>query len=304
MKITYVEKNFSTGSLEIIGWANTIITEYQAQGYTLTLRQLYYQMVARDLIENKQTEYKRVGSVIADGRLAGLIDWGAMEDRTRNVRSNPHWDDPAEILASAARQYLEDRWAEQEFRPEVWIEKDALVGVIEPICRQFDVPYFSCRGYTSLSEMWEAGHNRLRVHAENGQIPVIIHLGDHDPSGLDMTRDMEDRLEMFAGWQSQDIRRIALNMDQIEAFKPPPNFAKITDSRAKAYIAKYGRNSWELDALDPRTISDLIRDNLEALIDTEAWEVADGRIKEHRATLEKIAKGYHSIKANLEDGEE
>ncbi|KKL29027.1 hypothetical protein LCGC14_2369240 [marine sediment metagenome] len=138
-KIAYINVKFRAGSLAIIAKANSIIEEYAAQGFTLTLRQIYYQFVARDLIANKQTEYKRLGSIINDGRLAGLIDWQSIEDRTRNLEHNPHWDGPEEILRSVHRSYGIDLWSTQPVRPEVWIEKEALVGVIEPVCQDLDV---------------------------------------------------------------------------------------------------------------------------------------------------------------------
>lgn len=136
-----------------------------------------------------------------DARLAGLMDWTHLEDRTRNLRSLSHWSDPRDILDSAAAGYRTDKWAHQPYRPEVWIEKDALVGVIEGVCEANDVPYFSCRDYTSQSEVWGAAQRLLR-HVRRGQIPVVLHLGDHDPSGLDMTRDITDRLGLFLG---QDV---------------------------------------------------------------------------------------------------
>ena len=130
-KICYVEKNFKATSVALIDHANAIIEEYAAQGFNLTLRQLYYQFVSRDLIPNTQRDYKRLGSVINDARLAGLIDWSAIVDRTRNLRELDHWTSAQDILSDAAGWYQVDRWAHQEVRPEVWIEKDALLGVIE-----------------------------------------------------------------------------------------------------------------------------------------------------------------------------
>jgi len=292
MKIVYVDKNFRDESLTLIATANEIIAEYQAQGFDLTLRQLYYQMVARELIPNLQTEYKRVGSIINDARLAGLIDWNAIVDRTRSVRANPHWTTPKSILQSAAYAYLEDRWENQEYRPEVWIEKDALIGVISKICKEYDVPYFSCRGYTSQSSMWQAGQGRLRENHRNGQTTLIIHLGDHDPSGIDMTRDINERLTLFAGEGKHDIDRIALNMGQVNEFNPPPNPTKLSDSRAKAYIVEFGHDSWELDALEPRVIVNLIQDTLDAVIEPFAWEEVDQRIAHRKEILQAIADNY------------
>ncbi len=299
MKIKYVDKIFRSNSLTIIQTANQIIADYQAQGFDLTLRQLYYQMVARDLIPNKQSEYKRIGSIINDARLAGLIDWNAIVDRTRAVRTNPHWSTPKEILESAAYSYLEDRWGNQAWRPEVWIEKDALIGVIANICSEYDVPYFSCRGYSSQSAMWEAGHNRLRKNYHANQATLIIHLADHDPSGIDMTRDIDERLELFAGWGKHDVQRIALNINQVHKFNPPPNPAKITDSRAKAYIAEFGSDSWELDALDPNVLIGLIQSTLDNIIDPDKWDEIEQRIAEHKKTLQAIADNYEELQDGI-----
>jgi hypothetical protein len=158
---TYVPRRFSGGNAEVIDDANKIIEEYRNQGFVLTLRQLYYQFVARDLLPNIPSEYKRLGSVINDGRLAGLIDWESIEDRTRHVRETAHWSSPSDIIGSCANQFAIDKWASQPCRVEVWIEKDALLGVIEPACVDLDVPYFSCRGYSSQSELWRAGIDQV-----------------------------------------------------------------------------------------------------------------------------------------------
>ena len=145
MKIQYVERDFAPRSLEVIDLANEIIEVYRAQGFDLTLRQLYYQFVSRGLIPNRDSEYKKLGSIVNDARLAGLIDWERIQDRTRNVRRLSHWEDPAGVIKSALASYHVDYWEGQEYRPEVWIEKDALVGVIEGVCEELDVPFFSCR---------------------------------------------------------------------------------------------------------------------------------------------------------------
>lgn len=269
-QICYTKKRLSRSSLDLIDQANEIITEYTEAGFRLTLRQLYYQFVARDLLANRQQNYKRLGVIMSDARNAGLVDWDAIEDRTRNLQDNNHWDSPADILAACAEQFRYDVWATQTYRPEVWIEKDALLGVFEPTCTELDVPLFSCRGYTSQSEIWVAGRRLLR-HLGCKQTPLILHFGDHDPSGLDMTRDILGRLGLYSE-HPVDVNRLALNMDQIEKYRPPPNPAKITDSRYVAYCAIHGSDSWELDALDPRVLSDLARTAIEAIQDKKAWK--------------------------------
>lgn len=290
MKIQYVKKRFNSGSRAIISQATEILTEYAQQGFQLTLRQLYYQFVSRDLIEeNSQKEYKRIGAIISDARLAGLVDWDSIVDRTRNLITRSRWSDPAQIAESCVSSFHMDRWKGQGYRPEVWIEKDALIGVIERVCREYDVPYFSCRGYTSQSEMHEAA-KRLQGYSENGQTPIVIHLGDHDPSGKDMTRDIDDRLELFTHERGIDVKRIALNMDQVKKYNPPPNPAKITDARASKYIDKFGDESWELDALSPQVIEKLIKDQVIDLIDPDPWDNVVKTENEGKAKLRRMAQ--------------
>lgn len=277
----FINKNFRAGSLVMIDQANDIIREYAAQGYSLTLRQLYYQFVARDLISNTIKSYNKLGNIINDARLAGLVDWLAIEDRTRNVNDAPRWDNPAEAVSAVLQQYRIDVWANQPRRVEVWIEKNALTGVIHRTCRELDVPYFACIGYVSQSEAWRA-YRRSETHPL-----TILHLGDHDPSGIDMTRDNEDRLaQVFGG--DVEVRRIALNMDQVDQYDPPPNPAKMTDSRFSDYAANYGTSSWELDALEPSVINSLITSHVEDLRDDEAYGEAMLEQEEGRDRLQEI----------------
>lgn len=327
-QIPYETKAFADATLDRIRTAVEILEEYAQQGYDLTLRQLFYQHVARALIENTERSYKRLGKIVNDARMAGYIDWERIIDRTRNMRSIAHWDSPAEIIDATARSFKVDLWASQENYVEVWIEKDALVGVIEPICRELDVPYFSCRGYTSQSEMWSASQ-RLLEKVLAGKHVTILHLGDHDPSGIDMTRDIQDRLNVFIasdyvraradeqdvdlsdnrqfikdtwreGLRLFDVDRIALTMAQVQQYNAPPNPAKVTDSRAAGYIRKYGHQSWELDALDPPVMTALIRDRVEALIEDEAaWEEAVAEEREGQRLLRQASAEWTEIVDNL-----
>ena len=291
-KICYVEKNFRKPTLDQIATANAIIDEYAAQGFDLTLRQLYYQMVARGYIENSERSYKNFGNVIDDGRLAGLIDWDRIVDRTRNLRGNNHFADPAGIMTAAAASFRIDKWGRQSYRVEVWVEKDALIGVVEVACRRLDVPFFACRGYTSQSEMWGAAQ-RLKNWRRQGQTPVILYLGDHDPSGIDMTRDVADRMTLFAGGLKVD--RLALNWNQVEQYNPPPNPAKLTDSRAEGYIAKFGLSSWELDALDPTTLAGLIETAVETFRDESLWSEAVEEEEEGLRLLQDAADRWGDV---------
>ena len=307
MKKAYIDKNFSASTLCTINQANGIIEDYMADGLNLTLRQLYYQFVARGIVEyngkifeNKQLNYDRLGRIISDARLAGLIDWDAIVDRTRKLEENSHWSSVASILRGAAQGYRRDVWADQPNRVEVWIEKQALTGILMRPCEELDVPYFACRGYVSQSEQREAGMRALRNYKRNGQSTIILHLGDHDPSGVDMTRDNDDRLAMFTGkavdqfeWTSLiDMRRIALNADQIAEYSPPPNPTKLTDSRAPAYIAEYGYDSWELDALEPRVLDALVRDHIAQIVDDELMEKSIAVQESERLTIMRLSNEY------------
>lgn len=289
MKTAYIDKNFRQKSLAIIDQANEIIEEFEAKGYDLTLRQLYYQFVARGLIPNTDRDYKNLGSVINDARLAGLIDWKSIVDRTRPKRGNSHWSDAADILESATASFRLDSRKDQKIYLEVWVEKDALVDVVERACVEIDVPFLSCRGFVSQSAMWQAA---MRIN--NRGIPsIIIHLGDHDPSGIDMTRDIQDRLDIFEC--DATVERIALNLDQIEQYNPPPNPAKISDSRYDGYVAKYGEDSWELDALEPQVITQLIIDSAEKYTDKKKRDLIINRQEAYREQIQHIADNWDEI---------
>jgi hypothetical protein len=297
-KICYVPHRFGANGLDLIDKTNLICAEYTAQGYDLSLRQAYYQFVARGWLPNTMRDYKNLGSVINDGRLAGLIDWDFIVDRTRNIRGNAHWGDPSEIIDACARQFQVDKWATQPYYCECWVEKEALVGVLERICKELDISYFACRGYVSQSEIHEAAKDRLIPREENGQKTLVIHLGDHDPSGIDMTRDIQDRLRIF-GCEA-DVQRIALNMDQVEQYNPPPNPAKLTDSRATGYVDKFGNESWELDALEPKIISKLISDVVMGVRDTSKWKKAVEKEKTMKKQLQDCSENWEDVTNFLE----
>ncbi|WFR60836.1 hypothetical protein P9222_20105 [Paenibacillus amylolyticus] len=198
------------------------------------------------------------------------------------------------ILHSAARSFAYDKWADQDNYVEVWVEKDALVGIVGQVCEELDIPYFSCRGYVSQSEMWAAAQ---RMDDIAGQKEIhIIHLGDHDPSGRDMSRDIVDRLQLFG--VSVEFQRIALNYDQIEEYSPPPNPTKLTDSRASGYIADFGYECWELDALRPDVIDGLIRNAVTQLCDLDLLEEARGRENKAKYTLRAVAEDWRNIENN------
>lgn len=295
MKQTFVEKKFSASSLALIKTANRIVGEYNRMGFRLSLRQLYYQLVARDYIENTVQSYKRVGVIISDARDAGLVDWNAIEDRGRTPILPNEWENPAEIVRAAAHGFRVNRWIGQTNYVEVMVEKDALSGILRPVCSEYHVRFTANKGYSSSTAMYDAGR-RFLEQGDDGKNLYLIYLGDHDPSGIDMTRDIRERLYLYGEWieGNLEVIRIALNMDQVEAWQPPRNPAKETDSRFAGYRDKFGDDSWELDAVEPRTLASLVRDNITDLIDQDQWAKIQKMEKEMRDELLDFAKDYES----------
>jgi hypothetical protein len=298
-------------SVEMIEKANRVIKDYAKQGYVLSLRQLYYQFVSRDWLENTERNYKRLGDVVTMGRMNGMISWTGIEDRGRSLFEWLIEEDVAKIIGELPRKYAQDMWANQPTYVEVWVEKDALSNVVQRACNNRRVPFLACKGYLSASEAWRAG-KRFAAAADKGQNPVIIHLGDHDPSGLDMSRDNAERISLLAG-SPVELRRIALNRDQIDLYDPPPNPAKLSDSRATEYVEEHGYESWELDALEPSVVVGLITDAIEPLVDREQWQddldvEAERKnllrgVSEFWSEIEELIRYNRGEAANMEDDE-
>lgn len=291
MRETYLDINFKPDSITKIHVINTILAEYQADGYDLTVRQLYYQLVARGYIENSQRSYKRIADLVNNARLAGLIDWDMITDRGRETITPPAWESPAEIITAAANSFALDKWIDQPNYVEVMVEKQALEGVLIPVCRALGIRFTANKGYSSSSTMHETG-KRLLHYALMNKTPWVLYLGDHDPSGIDMTRDIKERLNLFSG-RPVIVERLALNMDQVKTLNPPENPAKNTDSRYTAYIAEYGYASWELDAIEPRELARIVTAAVEKLRDNLLWTAAVENEDSMRKELQNFANSYH-----------
>lgn len=307
--IEYTKINFHPGSRGIIDKANKIINDWMAKGYTLTLRQIYYRFIALDWFpetwideeynrkhglaprtKNTIKNYKRLGELLVNGRLAGKIDWDAMEDRTRNLKGLQHWRNPQDAVQWLATQYRIEKWNAQQTRIEVWIEKDALQGIFERVCCEpdIDVSFFSCRGYNSESEMWGAAQRILYYEKTFGQQTIILQFSDHDPSGLDMFRDIRDRLRLFQC--GAVIKRLALTIAQVRRLKLPPNPAKETDIRFAKYVEKYGPDSWELDALEPDHLARLVREAVLRARSKAQWAIEKEREAAEIKKIERLKK--------------
>jgi hypothetical protein len=300
MQEQFIEKGFRDDSLAIITQANRMAADYRTQGYSLSLRQLYYLFVSKDLLANSQQSYKRLGSIINDARLAGLLDWSYLEDRGREVHGSfGGHRNPGSFLDTLVGAYSEAIWQGQEYRPEVWVEKDALSDVIARGCQDTRTPYLACKGYMSQSEMYAAA-KRIERRRRQGLTPIIIHLGDHDPSGIDMSRDIQDRLSLMS-WGHVEVRRIALNMDQVEQYDPPPNPAKLTDSRGTDYVDRFGNESWELDALEPTVLVDLIQNELATIVDQDLMNERLDHEAASEARLRTIVDRWDDLENNWGD---
>jgi hypothetical protein len=289
MKIKYRDIHLSKTNLIRLDEINAIIVSYQKQGYRLTLRQLYYQLVSRDVIPNNVKEYGKLSNLLKEGRMAGIVDWDAIEDRLRKPDRPPCWDSPDQILDACISQYRCDRMLGQPTYLEVWVEKDALSGVLKRVTEKYGINIIVNRGYSSATAMHDA-HRRFREEIRKiGATEIkVIYVGDFDPSGQDMIRDITDRIADFNGDYDFEIVPIALTWEQIETHTPPPNPAKISDPRAKAYIAEHGDQSWEVDALPPEVLDRILDNTIQEHIDSFQYEEILKLEFEHKARLTAV----------------
>ena len=315
-KYCYIPKRYNADARHIVDLCEAILCEYHEKGYCLTLRQLYYQMITRDLFpdswidleynrkkglpddtKNTDKNYKALGGLVSDARLSGDLDIALIEDRGRETTSVRTYSSPADVIDSVAWSYRLDPWTTQINHVEVMVEKDALSGILEPVCRDERVCFSANKGYISTSFGYQIGE-RLRWEHQGGpgrpgKDIHIIYLGDHDPSGIQMTEDVLGRLTMFAKGIPISVHRIALNMDQVNHYQPPENPAKVSDSRYAAYVEKFQtESSWELDALSPEVLSDLVRRKVRSLRDNELWEQVMAEEKRHKRLLENMAERF------------
>lgn len=295
MKQRYQDIQFQAKTRQLIDLVNGIAEEYQEKGYKLTLRQMYYQLVARGYVENTQRSYKNVGNAISKARIAGLIDWDIITDRLRSIRGTVHDIMPSISIGDLAQNYRIDKWQAQANYCEVWVEKDALIDVVGQACAAIDTPHMSNRGYSSTTAMRDAAQRFIDHADKDGR--YIIYLGDHDPSGVDMTRDIEERLRLFGA--DVKIKRIALTVEQIQTYNPPPAPAKVGDSRTRKYIQENGAAAWEVDALDPEVLHDLIQEEVINLIDIDKFNLVYDLETKQRAELFEMARNYNRIQELL-----
>lgn len=311
MKQAYTKTRIRRSTLELIAVMNGVLAEYARDGYVLTVRQLYYQMIAQDLLpdswidekynlknhlpadtKNTIKSYKNLASILVDARLNGLVDWDMIEDRTRSFSGRTQDRMGADHLHGLAEHFERYLWGRQPERVYLIVEKEALAGVFERVCAEYHIPMMAARGYPSVSVIRDFVENTMIPNRDYTQ--TILHFGDHDPSGLDMTRDLRERIEMFLGEDQGEweIKRLSMNMDQIKKFKPPPNPAKTTDARYAGYRKQFGDESWELDAFTPKFLTDLVRNEVEQHIDWDEWQRVKDLTEDARLEFMKVAKDF------------
>lgn len=276
MKEKFQEENWRGETEALVMTAEQITDDYLRRGFTLSLRQLYYQFVARNELANLQSNYEMLGDVVTKARLAGRIDWDAIVDRNRQTVNHRYWESPAQAVEDASRDFRIDKWLDQPNYIEVVIEKAALEGVIQSPCLELEVPFTSSRGYSSSTLLYDMAH-RIRERSLRGNKSChIINLGDLDPSGVDITRDLQDRLSLMSQVPVY-VHRVALDRKQVDQYHCPPNPAKLSDSRFEAYKAVHGSQSWELDSLSPEVLSDIVRKSVLMFRDEPKWKASRGK---------------------------
>ena len=264
MREQFRSKRFNSKSRYLLGKCLIILNEYEQKNIKVTLRQLYYQLVARGIIPNYDKEYKKISGLLTDARYCGIADWDAIEDRIRIPYRHSQFENILDLVETAKYSYRLDRWEDQEYYVEFFTEKDALSSVLQPICDSWHIYLNVNRGYSSATAYYDVSKRFLE---QNGKKCIVLYFGDHDASGLDMIRDIRERLSEFGC--SIDVIPIALTMDQVRKYNPPPNPAKLTDPRAKWYISNFGRTSWEVDALPPDVMIDLVNSKIKEFVDIE-----------------------------------
>lgn len=275
-----------------------------ADYWPLTLRQVYYQLVAGGAIQNNLGEYSKLSRILTKARLDGYVSWEAIEDRTRVFLESGGWTDQGcfveEELEHFLAGYRRDLLQSQAVALEVWVEKDALSRVCHKVAFPLCVPVIVARGFSSISYVHEC-RKRVESNARDGKQTVILYFGDLDPSGWEMLPAMLEtlRIEMGLG-ELVEGKRCALNLEHVEAYGLPlnPDALKPTDTRAKKYMARFGDLAVELDALPPATLESLVRGAIEINLDLSKYEVERQRGEQERG---RIAAMRHKVCGLIED---
>lgn len=283
----------------LIAVLHQILEEHKQYG-KLTVRQVYYQLVGRGVIENSKRSYQGYVNHLTTGRKGGVIPWDAFEDRARMFHREPlpkydilRESDPQDALKDwfryalnpkVSEEYGLSRWKDQPYYVELWVEKDALAGFLSPLCERLGVGLVVSRGYTSYTFKQEAIQRFKERDVE--QYPVLLYLGDLDPSGYDIYRCLEEEI----GDEIDDaiIKRIGLNVKDVSQYNLVPNLIKEGDTRTKRFKGTFpelGSNVYELDALPPAVLMDRARRNILKYFDEDIHEENERKASHWRANF-------------------
>jgi hypothetical protein len=259
------------------------ISDVAAEYDRMSVRQLFYQLVSRGVVEKTERAYKRVCDAAVQMRLNGSLDFRKVTDGHRSRRLVYAHSSLHDALQNAHDLYRRNYWLDQPRHVEVWCEKDALSGVIAPVCDRYGVPYVATRGFPSITLLYDSA----QAMTATGKPATVFYFGDHDASGHSISDGLEKTLRHFGA--DATVQRIALNPDLIHAYALPTRPGKLTDSRQAGFAARFGGASVELDALPPDLLTALVERSIASEIDREAWQrIAETEALE-AATLESIA---------------
>jgi hypothetical protein len=251
----------------------------------MTIRQLFYRLVSRGLIPNDKKHYQLVSRVMTKARDDGRCSFDAIVDRSRPHYSPNVFDDAGEYASVVQRGYRKDYWALQPNHVEIWVEKDAIVGSIEPTTDALGVTIRVGRGFLSTTKAYEIAQRFSTIDK-----PItVFYLGDHDPSGQDIERDLYDRIRLYSSGDF-DLQRLAIHKADIRLFNLPPLRIKDGDVRAPKFRFQHGDECVELDALPPDELRRRIREAVEHLMDAELWDRAIAVEKVELASIQDAAR--------------
>jgi hypothetical protein len=286
---------------ELVKAVNGILREYTIR---LTLRQVYYRLVSKNLIPNTKASYKGLSKQLVKARENGDVDDHRIEDRSIKVQGQADYgyenledyiQDQVENLKGSWGDFTRHQWRDQPKMVLLALEKDALSRLFLDVAGGFRVQVYATRGYGSYTFVKDMAGD-LSADKEN----VVLYFGDYDPSGRDIERDLRERLIRYFGSDNFTVVRIALKPEQIQQYNLPPmpedaeTLAKLQrDPRSKTYGLTY---AVELDALEPPVLQDLIKQAVVAQIDADRWQENIDRSKRDRQELkEKLANATVTI---------
>jgi len=246
-----------------------------------TVRQTFYQLVSRGVISKTEGEYKStVVRMLASMRRSGDIPFGWIADNTRWMRKPVSHSSLSDMLEQSQRFYRRAMWDNQPVYVEIWLEKDALSGVLYEVTAEFDVPLMVTRGYPSISYLYDAAE----AIAETGKPAFLYYFGDYDPSGCDITRAVESGIREFAPNTEIHFERVAVTREQIDGWALPTRPTKQTDSRSVGFDG----DSVEVDSIPPATLRDLVRHRIVQHIDRRQMAASRAIEGQERETLRNI----------------